>query len=69
MIQASNTRRHTDGSIDLDFYRRDAATRRRMVQRLVIRRCANALRDTTTAVVSTIGIALRHRAPPRKNFG
>lgn len=68
MILDSNARRHTDGSIDFDFYRRDTATRRSVARRLIIRHCACALRDTAKATFSAIGIALGHRVPPRESF-
>ncbi len=36
-------RRHNDGSIDFDFYRRRAWRRRRLARRIIVKRCLTAI--------------------------
>jgi len=64
MQPSPNTRRHSDGSIDFDFYRRQAARRRRAARRSVVKAClamaAGTLRAGAALVVDlTIGLARR----------
>ncbi len=54
MIQSLDIRRHPDGSIDFDFYRRRATRRRRLARRAVFRHyllvIGQAVRDTVSAI-------------------
>jgi hypothetical protein len=61
MACPSDFHRHADGSIDFDFYRRDAARLRRLAQRRAGRRLSRTLIDVARAALSLI---LRER-PPR----
>jgi len=47
-------RRHSDGSIDFDFYRRRAMRRRRLARRVFVRHCLTTVRHTVAATVSAI---------------
>jgi hypothetical protein len=61
MACPSDFHRHADGSIDFDFYRRDAARLRGLAQRRVGRRLSRAFIGVARAALSPI---LRVR-PPR----
>ena len=59
-------RRHNDGSIEFDFYRRRAWRRRRLARRMIFKRCQTAIgqaaRASLAAVVSPIArLSLRRR--------
>jgi hypothetical protein len=56
-------RRHADGSMDVDFYRRGARRRQRRMKRLVFRRCAAAIVRAVRTVVSAFAWL---RANPRR---
>jgi len=49
-----DVRRHNDGSIDFDFYRRRATRRRQLVRRLVFKHYLSVGGRITSASVSTI---------------
>jgi hypothetical protein len=54
MQPSLDTRRHNDGSIDFDFYRRRAARRRRLAKRLVVKHCLTAIGRAAKASVSAM---------------
>jgi hypothetical protein len=59
MTSPSDFHRNADGSIDFDFYRRDAARRRRLAQRRAGRRLWRALtRAARTALAPIPGVRL-----------
>jgi hypothetical protein len=49
-----DVRRHSDGSLDFDFYRRRAARRRHLAQRLVFRHCVTLCVRAATACIQVI---------------
>jgi hypothetical protein len=55
-------RRHHDGSIDFDFYRRRAARRRRLVKRMMFKRHLSVSVQATKASVSVIARAIARLA-------
>jgi hypothetical protein len=69
MTQPLNIRRHSDGCIDFDFYRRRATRRRRFARRLVIGRGLSFVRQVAKAIVSAIASPmigrLREHGGPR----
>ena len=54
MIQSLDVRRHPDGSIDFDFYRRRATRRRRLVRRFVFRHYLSAIGQAGRTTISAI---------------
>lgn len=59
--------RHSDGSIDFDFYRRQANRRRRLARALAFRRCLILARQGLRAIIlaferSMIGGSKQHNA-------
>jgi hypothetical protein len=68
MTSSSDCRRTADGSIDFDFYRREAARQRGLVQRRAVRRLRRALIDIARVTLSLT----RSKRPPqialRKQF-
>jgi hypothetical protein len=68
MISSSDYRRAADGSIDFDFYRREAARQRGLVQRRLARRLRRAIIDIARVTLSLA----RNKRPPqialRKRF-
>jgi hypothetical protein len=55
VIRCADIRRHSDGSIDMDFYRRRAMRGRRRTRRLVFKRSLSAIVQAIRAVVAAIG--------------
>jgi hypothetical protein len=51
MTQSLNIHRHSDGSIDFGFYRRQATRRRRLAKRLAFRRCLILVRQGLSAIL------------------
>jgi hypothetical protein len=58
MQPSLNVRRHNDGSIDFDFYRRSAARRRRRAKRMIIKRNLTAIGRAGQAGISAIAAPL-----------
>jgi len=60
-----NVRRHLDGSIDVDFYRRRANRQRRLIRRLVLRRhvilISQAAATITSALTCNLGTKGRNK--------
>jgi hypothetical protein len=54
MTQFPDVRRHPDGSIDLDFYRRRASRKRRRARQLVFARCLRTIEGAGEAVLTAI---------------
>ena len=54
MIQSLDIRRHPDGSIDFDFYRRRATRRRRLARRAVFRHYLLVIGQAVRATISAI---------------
>ena len=52
MTQFPNVRRHPDGSIDFDFYRRRASRKRRRARQLVFARCLRTIEGAGEAVLT-----------------
>ena len=52
MTQFPNVRRHPDGSIDFDFYRRRASRKRRRARQLVFARCLRTVEGAEKAVLT-----------------
>jgi hypothetical protein len=67
MIQSLHTRRHSDGSIDFDFYRRRATRRRRLVRRLVFRHYLFAIRQAVRAIIPAIENSMVHHPQTPRN--
>jgi hypothetical protein len=68
MTCPSDVHRNADGSINFDFYRRDAARRRGLAQRRAGRRLSRALIGITRAVLSPILRERQQRITWRKRF-
>ena len=69
MIQSQDIRRHPDGSIDFDFYRRRATRSRRLVRRLVFRHFLFAIGQAARAVISPIENSVVHHSRSTKQIG
>ena len=54
MQPSLDVRRHNDGSIDFDFYRRCAARRRRLAKRMVVKHCLTAIGRAAKASISAM---------------
>jgi hypothetical protein len=54
MIRSLDCRRHFDGSIDFDFYRRRAARRRRLVLRLAFKNGLAAIDKVAKVAMSAV---------------
>jgi hypothetical protein len=54
VIKTLDVRRHFDGSIDFDFYRRRAARRRRLALRLAFKKRLAAIERVTKVVMSAV---------------
>jgi hypothetical protein len=65
-----DVRRHNDGSIDFDFYRRRAVRRRNVARRLIVRHCLISVGKVLTvdisAVEALIAAVLRAREDKRR---
>ena len=68
MICPPDFHRTTTGSIDFDFYRREAARQRGLAQRRAGRRLSRALADVARAVLSPILRKRAQRITWRKRF-
>ncbi len=54
MIQSLDIRRHPDGSIDFDFYRRRATRQRRLARRLVLTHYLILIGQVVEIIISAI---------------
>jgi hypothetical protein len=54
MTQVPNVRRHPDGSIDFDFYKRRASRRRQRARQLVFTRCLRTMGRAGEAALAAI---------------
>jgi len=54
MTQVPDVRRHPDGSIDFDFYRRRASRRRQHARRLVFEHCLRTIGRAGEAALAAI---------------
>jgi len=54
MTQLPDVRRHPDGSIDFDFYRRRASRRRQRARQLVFARCLRTIGGVGDAALAAI---------------
>ena len=54
MQPSLDIRRHNDGSIDFDFYRRCEARRRRLAKRMVVKHCLTAIGQAAKASISAM---------------
>ena len=67
MIQCLDIRRHPDGSIDIDFYRRRASRHRQLARRLVFRHCLFAIGQAARGVISAIESSMIHDSQAPRN--
>src|SRR5262245_153057 len=63
MQPTQDVRRYADGSIDFDFYRRQAARRQRLARRVLILRWVNHLSGLVSALGSLVARTARHLWP------
>jgi hypothetical protein len=63
MNKSLDVRRHPDGSIDFDFYRRRATRRRRLVLRLVLKSRLAAIGRVAKASMLAVNRAKKVRLP------
>ncbi len=54
-----DVRRHSDGSIDFDFYRRQATVRRRLARQRVFQRCLALICQAPKAILVALERAVR----------
>jgi hypothetical protein len=54
MTQVPDVRRHPDGSIDLDFYKRRASRRRQRARQLLFARCLRTIGRAGETVLAAI---------------
>ena len=53
-----DVRRHPDGSVDFDFYRRQATVRRRLARQRVFKRCLALIRQAPKAILVALETAV-----------
>ncbi len=63
-----DVRRHSDGSIDFDFYRRRAVRQRRLTRRLAVRHYVGVARDVMRATASAIERPLAILLPTQRGL-
>ena len=68
MQPSLDVRRHNDGTIDFDFYRRRAARRRRLVRRLMLRHHLAAGWQTLRASIAAVARAMTAFSPGRREL-
>jgi hypothetical protein len=68
MRPSLDVRRHHDGTIDFDFYRRRAVRRRRLARRLMLRHYGAAARKILRASIAAVARATAVFSPGRREL-